>query len=86
MVAVDQTNTGMSAGEPKGGGLVGKHAYSVLGVSRNGEVRYVQVRNPWGYYGRTYDADMKPQAVEDGNGVSSIELVDFVKRLTKVHY
>lgn len=89
VVSIDQTNSGQSAREPKGGGLVGTHSYSVLAVKREGEVRYVQVRNPWGRYGRTYAAgasgELAPQVVDQGDGRSWIELVDFQRRFKQVN-
>lgn len=90
VISIDQTSSGESANEPKGGGLVGQHAYSVLAVKAEAGVRYVQVRNPWGRYGRTYAADgrgvLAPQAVDQGDGLSWIELVDFQKRFKQLNY
>ncbi|ANH67559.1 C2 family cysteine protease [Mitsuaria sp. 7] len=89
VISVDQTNSGESAREPKGGGLVGNHSYSVLAVKTEADVRYVQVRNPWGRYGRIYVAGasgvLAPQVVEQGDGRSWIELVDFQKRFKQIN-
>ncbi len=88
IVAVDQTNSGYSANEPKGEGLVGNHSYSVLRVSEEGGVLFLRLRNPWGRYGRSYQRDDKgwtPMAVDDGDGEFDMELTDFLKRFKNVN-
>jgi hypothetical protein len=37
------------AKDVKGTGIIGAHAYSVLGVEEKGGKTYVQLRNPWGH-------------------------------------
>lgn len=74
------------SGEPKYKGLVGGHAYSVLDLRMNktrdpqsdeaGNIHWVQLRNPWGEYGRTYNEHWEAQATEEGGGVFWIELSD----------
>jgi hypothetical protein len=74
---------GHSAGESKSKGLVGGHAFSVLSVTTVGERYFVEVRNPWGVYGRGYDEQddgrLKTNVKED-DGTSMLELSDLTKR------
>ena len=90
----DNGGDGLS-GEAKVGGLVTGHAYTVLGVSERKDRRWVTVRNPWGKYGREYktddegnflqrDGELLPKAVEEGDGVSEIELTDFAMSFDKI--
>ena len=49
------TTKGHSGGEQVAKGLVGGHAYSVLGTKNVDGRFFLVVRNPWGKYGREYD-------------------------------
>jgi hypothetical protein len=82
------TGVGHSGGESKVSGLAGKHEYSVVGAKIDplGR-RFLQLRNPWGSYGRGYvtnprskndrgPATLTPVALED-QGEFWIELTDF---------
>ena len=87
--------TGHSGGEAISKGMVGGHAYSALGVKGNttndpttdpgtGNFHWIQVRNPWGKYGREYDfSQVLPadaaKAVENGDGIFWLELSDLTK-------
>lgn len=84
--------TGHSGGESKADGIVGGHAYSVLGAKEDSNItgdgdglfKVIQVRNPWGAYGRQYDfSETLPEkagkAVEDGDGSFWLELRDLTK-------
>lgn len=60
-VAKRTEGRGRSGGEHKAKGMVGSHAYSILGTSTKGGRKFVIVRNPWGDlnddghgYGRVY--------------------------------
>lgn len=89
IISVNQTNSGASADEPTGSGLVGRHAYSVVDVRQLAGMRYVVVRNPWGRYGRTYEPGsmgLEPEPVQDGDGVSMLDLSDFDKRFKSVSW
>lgn len=68
---IEASNSGFDgfAGEQKKGGLAGRHAYSVLQVctsndisspslgKEDGKYKLLQLRNPWGQYGREYQND-----------------------------
>jgi hypothetical protein len=82
------SGTGKSAGEAKVDGLAAKHEYTVLDTKMDplGR-RFILVRNPWGEYGRDYQAlprstgdrgpaTLKPVANEE-KAESWIELTDF---------
>jgi len=78
-----------SAGEQKYKGLAGGHAYSVLDCRRNrtanpnsstkGDIFWIQLRNPWGKYGRAYDEQWRPKAIDEGGGIFWIELTDLAR-------
>ena len=82
------------AGESKYKGLAGGHAYTVLNARSNltsnpespvaGPYCWVQLRNPWGHYSRTYDIQWNPVAVDAGNGVFWVELTDLTNNFTEV--
>lgn len=82
------------SGEPKYKGLAGGHAYTILSVRKNrtqnpdsddkGNIHWIQLRNPWGHYGRSYNEDWSPVAIEEGNGVFWIELTDMAKNFKNV--
>jgi len=82
------------SGEPKYKGLAGGHAYTILNIRKSrtrnpesadeGNIHWIQLRNPWGQYGRSYNEDWAPVAIEEGNGVFWIELTDFAKNFTDI--
>jgi hypothetical protein len=94
--------TGHSGGEAISKGMVGGHAYSALGVKANttndpttepgtGKFYWVQVRNPWGKYGREYDfSQVLPanagKAVENGDGMFWLELSELTKFFSSVDF
>ena len=92
--------TGASGGEVQHQGIVGSHAFSVLGARGNattdpdspkaGDFNWIQIRNPWGSYSRKYDFSKTPdqmgEAVEGGNGVSWIELSDLTRYFDGVDF
>ncbi|MBT9315964.1 eCIS core domain-containing protein [Leptothoe spongobia] len=77
---IEATQSGFNgaAGEQKKGGLAGRHAYSVLQTctsddisapalgKEDGKYRLMQLRNPWGSYGREYQYDYQ-NIDNDGN-------------------
>ncbi len=76
----------LPSGEQTSKGLVGSHAYAVLGCEEIDGVKYVKVRNPWGHYGREYqkkDGVLQPTA-KRFDSTSYIELSDFCKRFEDV--
>ena len=82
------------SGEQKYKGLAGGHAYSVLNAKKNrtanpsspaaGNIFWIQLRNPWGEYSRSYDQQWNPVAIDAGNGVFWIELTDLAKNFTDI--
>ncbi len=84
---------GHSGGESMVKGLVGKHAYAVLGVfSENVMARrkFVRAANPWGSYGRAYnDADdsnaPKLSPKEIASGVFWMELGDLCRMISSLY-
>lgn len=68
-LVVAATGAGTGARELGGKGLVGNHAYSVLGVSTEGDARYVVLRNPWG--------KRDPGAAGARDGVLKLPLAEF---------
>jgi hypothetical protein len=81
-------------------GIVGGHAYSLLNVVERDEksinpvtkeevtvpVRYVQVKNPWGTYGRSYaQSDGVFKANQTDKDIFEVELSDFCKYFTHVN-
>jgi len=78
---------GFSGGEPQAQGLVGEHAYTVLGTASKGGRMFLRVRNPWGKYGRDYDFSAPKGSVvmvNDDVGEFLLELNDATKRFNKV--
>ena len=81
-------------GEPKYKGLAGGHAYTILNVRKNrtanpesddvGNIYWIQLRNPWGKYGRSYAVDWAPVAIEEGNGVFWVELTDLAQNFKDI--
>ena len=78
-----------NAGEAKVSGLAAKHAYTVLDYKpkhseyeyKSGEAIQVQLRNPWGHYGRKYEQNegkLRGVADRDGDGSFWIDLADLV--------
>src|SRR5206468_8434079 len=72
------------AGEAKVAGLAANHAYSILDYKpkppRPGDAIMIQLRNPWGHYGRTYEqAEGRQRGVADEEaGTFWIDLADLV--------
>ena len=72
-----------NSGEKTLKGLAGGHGYSVMGVEKRGERRYIRLRNPWGDTAREYvvkpDQTMDAKAVEDIStcGIFLVEINDF---------
>ena len=88
---LEEKSRGVS-GESKVNGLAGKHAYSVLGYRpqspQPNEPIMIQLRNPWGHYGREYkeiDGKLRPVAIE-GNGVFWIDLSDFTSNFRAIEW
>lgn len=80
-------------GEALQSGIAGTHAYTVLGVRRHERtdgdpLLFVEVRNPWGFYGRGYkqgkDGGLKP--TWKLGGTSHVELTDFLRTFQTVAY
>jgi hypothetical protein len=80
---------GHSAGEGMSRGMVGKHAYAVLGVFEENVARrrkYIKISNPWNRFGRTYtDADFLLTPQEQECGTFWIELADFCDVLNNLY-
>ncbi len=82
------TAKGHSGGEQVAKGLVGGHAYSVLGTKTVDGRLYLVVRNPWGKYGREYDWKAAKGAVakqKDDAGEFMLELNDTNQALHEGH-
>ncbi|MDQ7033522.1 MAG: C2 family cysteine protease [Anaerolineae bacterium] len=100
--AASSDGSGHSGGESMSKGMVGGHAYSVLSVKSgttndpttdpgSGKFNWIQVRNPWGSYGREYDfsqvlPDDAAKAVKEGNGIFHLELSDLTKYFSSVDF
>lgn len=90
VVGRTSTGKGHSAGEDQSKGIVGSHAYAVLGADlmENTGARLIKLRNPWGRYGRYYTKEtdngpLKPTAGEQANDATfELDLADFTKRFT----
>lgn len=80
---------GHSGGEPMVKGLVGGHSYTLIAYACPGSQLVFKLRNPWGFYGRSYVAadavaDVETQGVpfkatsreEKGNGEFWLELTE----------
>jgi hypothetical protein len=83
--------------EHKVKGVAGPHAYQVVNCFMIDDVKYVKLRNPWGFYGRAYDEATDPRtgqqilkAKEDERplepGVFRLELTDLTKRFGNVYF
>lgn len=78
-------------GELKVKGLAGQHEYAVLACRTFGSVRQVQLANPWGRYGRTYDWKLKDLKIvmtaqaSEGDNEFWLELTDLTKRFERVY-
>lgn len=93
-------NVTTSAGEAVHKGMVGGHAFSVLGArsvatqdpedKSIGDFYWVKIRNPWGRYGRKYDftksAEEQGIAEPQGDGVSWVELSDMTRYFHSFDY
>jgi hypothetical protein len=87
---------GHSGGEQVHRGLVGGHAYAVVGMTDPGVTPVmVQLRNPWGRYGAQYSGATgsqklvenepnNPALAAPGSGVFSIDLHDLHRRFLKL--
>jgi hypothetical protein len=83
---------GHSGGEQVHKGLVGGHAYAVLGVTDPGVAPVmVKLRNPWGRYGVAYAGGKRvenepndPSKATSGSGVFSVDLHDLHRRFMKL--
>ncbi|NEQ53881.1 MAG: DUF4157 domain-containing protein [Leptolyngbya sp. SIO3F4] len=99
-IEANQSGFNGAAGEQKRGGLAGRHAYSVLQTctsddisapalgKEDGKYRLLQLRNPWGEYGRQYNYDydnidnegnVPVKAKSKRDGVFWIELSEVTK-------
>lgn len=77
-------------------GIVGNHAYSVLGVSevsfKGKTIKMVKVRNPWGAYTSDYFYNEEKDEVEvetnvsNDSGVFMMELTHFWMNVKQLHY
>ena len=88
IVGRTQDGKGVSAGESMSKGLAGGHAYAVLDMFDNGDMRAITLRNPWGEYIREYDPQegdgrLRPRGNWD-EGTSDVELSDFNKRFRRL--
>ncbi|MDF1604187.1 DUF4157 domain-containing protein [Nocardioides sp. YIM 152315] len=88
------SGVGASGGEAMTKGLAGGHAYSLVGTATVGDLKFVKIRNPWGQYSRDYDVTggpdgstkLSPKEVQNGDGVSMLELSDLTKRFFKINF
>lgn len=79
-VARTHAGTGHSAGEEKMKGLVGRHVYTVLDAQTEpGGVCKIHLRNPWGSYGRQYQAGTWKSQTPTGATPEDIEADDDAK-------
>ncbi|WP_404786970.1 C2 family cysteine protease [Altericista sp. CCNU0014] len=91
------SGSGHSSGEGMSKGLVGQHAYSVVGyeefvsnpeTSQKGDLHWVCLRNPWGYYGRKYkphEKGLKAKETKAPLGRFWLELSDLTKRFSHIY-
>ncbi len=81
---------GKSAGETMSFGMVGKHAYAILGVVEENVAqrrKFVKVSNPWNRYGRTYaDTGSVLTYQEQECGTFFIELTDLCNVIKQLYY
>jgi hypothetical protein len=81
---------GKSAGEEMSRGMVGKHAYAVLGTFEENVMlkrKWVKIANPWNTYGRGYsDAGLILTSQEQEAGAFWIELKDLCDVIDKLYY
>jgi hypothetical protein len=80
------TGRGHSAGEEESKGLVGSHAYAILGMKWKGGLTYITLANPWGEYGRIYrEKKGRLVAEKTQKGQFDLELCDFTKRFDRLY-
>lgn len=89
--AANSSGTGQS-GELTYKGLGFPHAYTILDVRANktkdpeneqtGNIYWIKLRNPWGFYGRSYDANWEP--IEINKGIFWVELSDISKNFDDI--
>jgi hypothetical protein len=94
VLSTDEDQALGGSGEPKYKGLAGGHAYTILNVRKArtadpaseepGKIHWIQLRNPWGKYGRSYAEDWAPVAIEEGGGVFWVELTDLAKNFSDI--
>lgn len=82
---------GKSAGEEISRGMVGQHAYAVLGTFEEtvgGKRKWLKVANPWNAYGRKYVDTSAPTltATDQSAGAFWIELGDLASVIDDVYY
>jgi len=70
-------------------GLIFGHAYSVLGVKEENHVKYIKLRNPWGFYIRKYNIlNTKLKSEEDDSketdGVFYLELSQACRYISSI--
>jgi hypothetical protein len=81
---------GKSAGEPMSFGIVGKHAYAVLGVFEENvgsRRKFVKVSNPWNRYGRSYTETGSVLSYQEQEcGTFMMELSDLCTVIRQLYY
>ncbi len=83
----NQNRSGLNE-EPLVDGIVGKHAYSVIGTAEIDGRKFIKVRNPWGEYVRHYYTRSGSEKLRSrkgstaDKGVFLVEIGDFVKNMS----
>ena len=81
---------GKSAGEEMSRGIVGGHAYAILGTFEENVMarrKWVKVSNPWNRYGRSYsDVGLTLTPKEQECGTFWIELTDLCEVIEQGYY
>lgn len=72
-------------GEHRARGLAGPHAYQVINHRERGNLYELQIRNPWGRYGRSYQVNLDGNlsAAAQAGGTFWLELSDLTKRFSQ---
>ena len=83
------------SGETTNGGLVGGHAYSILGTDtvqyEGKEIKMIKLRNPWGVHVPVYKKDEKTgrvisvESLEKTNGTFLCELTQFMQTYANIY-